>query len=110
VYGSIMRGRLKAGRRQDFENLVMQITPAHEAEERGLHSVELAWEDSDPDRVVLIIHFRDRESYVRNAERQDTDSDYRRMAELLESPPEWIDVAYAAYLGRPLAATASATV
>jgi len=110
VYGTVMRGRVKPGRRQEFEDLATQITPAHEAEERGLHSMELAWEDGDPDRLVMIIHFRDRESYVRNAERPETDSDYRRMAELLEGPPEWIDVAYSTYLGKPLSSAASATV
>ncbi len=109
MYGSIMRARVKQGKREEFERVMRELTPAHQEFERGLHSIELAWEDSDPNRVVMIIHFRDRESYVRNANLPQTDADYRRWVKLLEEEPEWTDVFFGNYLGKPLTSTASAS-
>ena len=97
MYGTIMRARVKPGRRDDFERLTQEIGPEHR--ERGLVSFELAWEANDPNAVVAIIHFRDKESYVRNADRPETDQDYRRQLELLEGEPEWIDVEFGASVG-----------
>ncbi len=70
---------------------------------QGMHSYEVAWEDNDPDRIVLIVHFQDRDSYMANASRAATDTDYQRQLEYLDGEPEWIDVNYADYVGKPLA-------
>ncbi|TMC50230.1 MAG: hypothetical protein E6J14_05095 [Chloroflexi bacterium] len=105
MYGSVMRGRVKSGRRAEYERLVREIAPVHQAE--GLQSIDVAWEDKDPDRVVVVIRFRDKESYLRNAQRPETDRDYRRQLELLEGEPEWIDITYAVHAGRPVAEGAS---
>lgn len=108
MYGTIMRARLKPGRRAEYERMFQEMVPAHAEESRGLVSAELAVEAGDPDRVVEIIHFRDRESYVRNAADPRTDADYRRQLEYFEGEPEWIDVEYGAYVGRPLSEAAGA--
>jgi quinol monooxygenase YgiN len=92
MYGTIMRGRVKQGRREDLEREFAGITPHHR--EQGLVSAEIAWEVGDSGRFLEIIHFRDRESYERNAARPETDADYRRQLELLDGEPEWIDVEY----------------
>jgi len=102
MYGTIMRARVKDGRKADYERLLKETVPSSEDYGRGLHSVELAWQDDDPQRVVIIVHFRDRESYLANAGRPDTDADYKRQLELFDGPPEWIDVSYAQYVGEPL--------
>jgi quinol monooxygenase YgiN len=87
-----MRGRVKPGRREEMERTFAEIAPAHV--QHGLVSVELAWEAGEPDRFLEIIHFRDRESYERNAARPETDADFRRQLDLIEGEPEWIDVEY----------------
>jgi quinol monooxygenase YgiN len=74
-----------------------------------MHSYEVAWEDKDPDRIVMIVRFKDRESYMANADRPDTDKEYREMLEHLEGEPEWIDVSYEQYVGRPLSEGATAS-
>jgi len=108
MYGSIMRARIKPGKRAEFERIMREITPAHQVYARGLHSTELAFEDRDPNRVVMIIHFRDRESYVKNAKDPETDRDYRRWAQLLDGEPEWTDVAYTDYMGKSLTPASTA--
>ncbi len=99
MYGSIMRARVKPGQREAFQRLMQGRVATHQP--RGLHSIEVGWEDKDPDRVVAIIRFADKESYVRNASAPETDRDYREMLQYLEREPEWIDLRYAAYTGKP---------
>jgi quinol monooxygenase YgiN len=74
----------------------------------GMHSYEVAWEDKDPDRIIMIVRFKDRESYMANADRPETDTDYQKQLEYLDGEPEWIDVNYAEYVGQPLGPAASA--
>lgn len=97
MYGSIMRARVKPGRRAELERLFKEIGPHHQ--EHGLISAELAWEERNPDRVLVLIHFRDRESYLCNADRPQTNEDFRRQLELLDGEPEWIDVEYGVRVG-----------
>lgn len=109
MYGTIMRGKVKAGKKAEYERLTREMVPSADDYGRGLHSIEMAWEDKDPDRFVGIVHFKDRDSYIANADRPDTNTDYERMLEYLEGPPEWIDVNYADYVGKPLGEGAAAT-
>lgn len=109
MYGTIMRAKVKQGRRAEYEKLMREIVPSADDYGNGLHSIEVAWEDKDPDRVVMVIHFRDRESYLANADRPETDEQYRQQAEYLEGAPEWIDVNYDAYVGKPLGEGAAAS-
>ena len=109
MYGTIMRARVKAGRRDEFVKAMQEMVPSPDDYGHGLISYEVAWEDNDPDRIVLIIHFRDRDSYRANADRPETDRDYRRQLEFLEGEPEWIDLNYSQYVGKPLGETAASS-
>ncbi|TMB92044.1 MAG: hypothetical protein E6J45_03785 [Chloroflexi bacterium] len=102
MYGTIMRARVKPGKRAEYEKLMREMVPSAEDYGNGMHSVEAAWEDKDPDRLVVIVHFKDRESYVANAERSETDQQYQQQLEYLDGEPEWIDVNFANYIGKPL--------
>ena len=102
MYGTIMRAKVKAGRRAEYEQVLHEMVPSAEAYGQGMHSYEVAWEEKDSDRIVMIVHFKDRESYLANANRAGTDDDYRRQLEYLEGEPEWIDVNYAEYVDQPL--------
>ncbi len=100
MYGTVMRARVKSGQREALERqLVRWVT---EQTPKGFHSSEVAWEDKDPNRVVMIVHFSDRASYQANAVAPETDRRYREMLPYLEGPPEWIDVHYAAEVGNPV--------
>jgi hypothetical protein len=52
--------------------------------------------------VVMIVHFRDKASYVRNADRPETNRNYEVMVKHFERPPEWTDVEYKVYFGKPV--------
>lgn len=102
MYGTIMRAKVKPGRKAEYEKAMREMVPSADDYGRGLHSLQVAWEDKDPDRIVMIIHFRDRDSYIANANRPETNADYERQLEFLEGPPEWTDVNYADYIGKPI--------
>ena len=53
--------------------------------------------------VPAIIHFTDKDSYVKNAQAPETHKDYREMLQYMEGEPEWIDLHYISYSGKPLA-------
>ncbi len=103
MYGTIMRATVRKGRRDDFVRYMQEMESSFpELPSGGWLSSELAFEDKDPNRVLLIVRFKDRESYVRNAGRPETDANYRRMLEFFEAPPEWIDARYVAMRGQPV--------
>jgi quinol monooxygenase YgiN len=89
MYGTIMRARVKPGQRDAF---IESMSAQQQSQPSGFHSADVAWEDKDPNRVVLIARFADKDSYVANASSPEQDREYRRMLEFLEAEPEWIDV------------------
>lgn len=100
MYGTILRARTKPGQRDAFIAAMRERGTAEH--NPGFLSAEVCTEDRDPDGVVVVIRFRDRESYLANANRPETDADYRSTLEYLQGPPEWIDVNYVEYHGEPV--------
>ena len=92
MYGTVMRARVKPGQRESLMQQMRDMDRRRRPE--GLEAVELAWEDRDRDRMLMIVHFRDRESYVANAQAPEQDREYREMLAYLDGEPEWIDVQY----------------
>jgi quinol monooxygenase YgiN len=90
MYGTVMRARVKAGHKDALQEL-MKATPDR-ADLGGFLGYDVGFEDKDPDAIVLVVRFKDKESYVANADSAEQDAEYRRMVEHLESEPEWIDV------------------
>jgi len=100
MYGTIMRAKVKPGQLDAFRQYSqVQATPDDAS---GWVSSEFAVEDKDPNRIVGIIRFKDKESYVENANAPQTDDNYNQMLKFLDGPPEWIDVHYVAFQGEPL--------
>jgi len=101
-----MRAQVKAGQRDAF--IEAMRGRGTDVRNPGFLSAEIGYEDKDPNRVVAVIHFRDRESYMANAARPETDTDYKGMLDYLDGPPEWIDLHYVAFEGEPLTSSAVA--
>ena len=100
MYGTIMRAKIKAGQQDAFRKHA-QDQGGPDATS-GWISSEFAVEDKDPNRIVGIIRFKDKESYVKNANAPRTNDNYNQMLKFFEAPPEWIDVQYVAFQGQPL--------
>jgi heme-degrading monooxygenase HmoA len=100
MYGTIMRAKIKAGQQDAFRRWAQRQGSPREAS--GWISSEFAVEDKDPNRIVGIIRFEDKDSYVRNADAPQTNENYNQMLQFLEGPPDWIDVHYVSFQGQPL--------
>ena len=99
MYGTIMRARIKADQQDAFRRYTQEQTGPDAAS--GWVSSEFAVEDKDPSRIVGIIRFKDKESYVKNANAPRTNDNYNQMVQFFEAPPEWIDVHYVGFQGEP---------
>ena len=100
MFGTIMRAQVKAGQRDAFIAKMKERGTA--GNNPGFLNAEIGFEDKDPNRVIAVIHFRDRDSYMANAARPQTDAEYQEMLQYLAGPPEWIDLHYVAFEGEPL--------
>jgi hypothetical protein len=100
MYGTIMRAKIKAGQQNAFRRYSQEQGGPDPAS--GWISSEFAFEDKDPNRIIGIIRFKDKESYVKNANAPRTNDNYSQMLKFFEAPPEWIDVNYVAFQGQPL--------
>ena len=98
MYGTIMRARVKPERREEYVRMMSDEAPRSET---GFVGVQVGWEDKNPNNLVLVVVFKDKESYTRNADDPATDEMYRKQLEYLEGEPEWIDVNWAQYIGTP---------
>lgn len=92
MFGTVMRARVKPEMRDAF--LQQMSTFEERRRPDGFESADLAWEVGDPKRAVMIVRFRDRESYMANAADPAQDREYREMLKCLDGEPEWIDVEF----------------
>src|SRR2546427_9991570 len=99
MYGTIMRAKIKPGQFDAFKRYSQAQGSPTDAS--GWISSEFAVEDKDPNRIVGIIRFKDKESYVKNANAPPTNDNYKQMLAFFEAPPERIDVNYVAYQRAP---------
>ncbi len=59
MYGTIMRAKLKPGQKEAYQRWGQeQETQLSQAPATGFVSIEIAFEDKDPNRVVSIIRFK----------------------------------------------------
>ena len=106
MYGTILRAKTKPGQRDAF--IATMRNRGTSDRNPGFLSAEVCTEDKDPDGVMIVIRFRDRDSYIANANRPETDADYREMVDQLQGPPEWIDVNYVEFHGEPVSEQSTA--
>lgn len=91
MYGTVARLRAKPGRAGDLRALMEEwdrdMKPRVPGAERSL----VYRLDADEDAFIVAAAFRDRKSYLANADNPDQDKWYRRLRECLDSDPEWMD-------------------
>ncbi|HEY6957664.1 MAG TPA: antibiotic biosynthesis monooxygenase [Candidatus Limnocylindria bacterium] len=88
MYGTIARMRLKPGMegklREDMHHYDGLKIP-------GYVRTTVYRMDSDPNEVYMAVVFKDKKTYVANAEDPKQDERYRTMLQYLDGEPEWHD-------------------
>ena len=86
MYGSIFNLKPKKGKKDD---LINHLKYDEDKPEGGI-----AWYVLNPDNdgdLVGIAIFKDKESYVKNAERPEQHESFMKMMDLLDEEPSWND-------------------
>jgi heme-degrading monooxygenase HmoA len=88
MYGTVARIRLKPGKEAEM----MELSRHFENRRIRGHVADFVYRmDADPNQYYLVTVWESKDAYFANANSPEQDADYRRMLELLESPPEWHD-------------------
>lgn len=87
MYGTIAKLRIKAGMEEELDRLSRR----HAEEIDGLVFEHVFRMDYDPQELMLVVAFENRESYRANAESPEQHQRYNELRALLEADPEWHD-------------------
>jgi len=87
LYGTIAKLRIRAGMEKELD----RIGRRHVDEIDGLVFEHVFRMDDDPQELMLVVGFEDRESYRANAESPEQHEAYEAYRALLEADPEWHD-------------------
>lgn len=88
MYGTIARCRLLPGAEAKLAQIMAE---ASLREIPGYLQDYIFRMDQDSNEIYLVSLFRDRETYIANANSPEMDADYRKFRALLEKDPEWHD-------------------
>ncbi|MCA1646043.1 MAG: antibiotic biosynthesis monooxygenase [Chloroflexi bacterium] len=91
MYGTVARMRVKPGRQEQLQKLNDEWVDRRGRQVSGYVASYVLRPDNQPDELILLAIFKDRESYRANASDPEQDRWYRQMREQLEADPEWTD-------------------
>ncbi len=91
MFGTVARVRPKPGHEQALEDLSAEWDRERRHKAEGFIASYALRPEKDPNQVISVTIFRDRETYMRNANDPEQDAWYRRFREHLEDDPTWED-------------------
>ena len=91
MYGTVANIRVKSGHQDDLIKLMQEWNDERRPKIPGAQTGYVVQLDSDPQDLIMIGIFDDKDTYVKNADDPDQDRWFRRIMEHLESEPAWHD-------------------
>ncbi len=91
MYGTVAHIRVKAGQEDAIRDWMVQWEKERAPRISGPVATYVYRMDSDSQNLILAVVFKDKESYVANAEDPEQDRWYQAFREHLEADPEWHD-------------------
>lgn len=85
MYGTIARMKAEKGALQELKNMGTGHQPA------GFIGSYVFKSDKDPNELWLVAIFKDKETYVANANSLEQDKEFRNLMRFLKSEPDWHD-------------------
>lgn len=96
MYGTIFRMRVKPGQEEGVVKLFQEWDRERKPQVEGALGGYVMRPDNRPGELIGVAMFRDKASYLANADDPDQDRWFQRIRELLEADPEWEDGEYLA--------------
>ena len=91
MYGTISRLKPKPGQEAAVISMIDEWDQTRAPLWKGSGVGYLYRPDQSPDELIMVVAFRDKESYRANAEDPEQDRWYRRFRDLLQADPTWED-------------------
>jgi quinol monooxygenase YgiN len=88
MYGTVARMRLKPGMEAKLKEEMAQY---ERLKIPGFVSTMVYRMDRDPNEIYMAVAFKDKQTYVANAQDPKQDERFRKMRELLAADPDWHD-------------------
>jgi quinol monooxygenase YgiN len=87
MFGTIGRLKVKPGKLDEFA----AVMASEQREIDGSIAFYVYKVEDKENELIMAVVFRDKESYMRNADDPAQDEMYRKLVALLEGPPTWED-------------------
>lgn len=91
MYGTLGRLKIKPGSFDDLVALNDEWLRDFKPKVEGFVASYIYRLDRDPNEVVMVAVFKDKQTYTDNADDPEQDKWFQRMRELMTSDPEWMD-------------------
>ena len=88
MYGTVAKMRVKPGKLEELRILSGSDAMTGIA---GLVSTTVYQMDADPNALIMVVAFTDKDAYVANANSPEQNQRYEELVALLDGPPEWND-------------------
>jgi len=90
MYGTIARMKVKAG---ELEQLQKSLEDWGDQDPNAVGAVAtyIYQLDNDPNELIMVVLFKDKKTYMANADDPKTDEWFQRVRAHLEADPEWND-------------------
>jgi quinol monooxygenase YgiN len=87
MYGTVARMKVKPGELEQLQKMLAS-DPEKADGQIAVYAYQL---DNDPNQLLVVAVFRDKKSYMANADDPKTDEWFQQVRAHLESDPEWND-------------------
>ena len=87
MYGTIAKLKLKEGKLRDLKkHMDVEIRDIPGIEDMYIYQM-----DKDPLELYLVVIFSSQDDYIKNAESEKSNRQYKKLMKLLDAEPEWHD-------------------
>ena len=91
MYGTVAKASVKPGHVKELQAVMEQWEKDYGGKDVGEVASLVYQLDSDPNQIILVAAFSDKETYFKNADSPEQDEWFQKMRAHLTDDPEWND-------------------
>lgn len=91
MYGTVARVSVKPGSIPKLQEITAEASADQRLGQGGHIATYMYQSDREPNELLMVVIFTDREAYHNNANSPGQNAQYEKMAKYFAAPPEWND-------------------